>query len=295
MCRLFAQFSATPSSARPLLVDAKFSLLKQSDIDPGNVQKEGWGVGWIDKRSRAVVVKSPRAAFQDAKRFAAAADRAVSTGAVGHIRAASNPLGLPRSRLLTVASAQPYSNGEWLFVHNGTLEIPLAVAAKLGPLRRRIQSKNDSEVYFWQFHKFLERTGDPALAFQACVRENWAVWRTLPESSRGGKAAPYTSINAIVTDGRRLYAFCHSARLGLAKCGLCHPTQSWQTMCFSERAGSLIVASEGLDSGRWTLFDPPELLKAEFVDGRLRLERTRYELVEGELIKKGAAKQAALL
>src|SRR3569833_2900837 len=43
MCRLFAQVSTKPESARDLLVDSEFSLLRQADGDPKNPQKEGWG------------------------------------------------------------------------------------------------------------------------------------------------------------------------------------------------------------------------------------------------------------
>ena len=38
MCRLFAQVSTKPESARDLLVDSEFSLLRQADGDPKNPQ-----------------------------------------------------------------------------------------------------------------------------------------------------------------------------------------------------------------------------------------------------------------
>lgn len=284
MCRLFAQLSPSPRSAREPLVDAEFSLLRQSDFDGKNRQQDGWGIGWTSGEGTSVA-KSPRAAFQDAARFRAAARRAEALCVVGHIRAASNPRGIPRSRLINMANTQPFSDGTWLFAHNGTLEIPLEVAAELGPLRRKLRSNNDSEVYFWQFRKHLERLGDGARAFEACVREIWSVWRAHPEK-RALKPTPYTSLNALATDGRRLYAFCHSIRRGLAECGVCNPTQPWGVMSFCERDGAVLVASENVDRGRWTRLAPHEILSASVDGGRVEISRTAYELGPKGLVKK---------
>lgn len=290
MCRLFAQLSPVPESARYGLVDAKFSLLRQSDFKADNKQQDGWGIGWLGSEG-PVVAKSPRAAFRDAARVTAAADRALSTAVIGHIRAASNPRGLARSRIINMANTQPFSDGQWVFAHNGTLEIPLAVAAELGPWRKHVKSNNDSEVYFWQFRKFLDKLGDGALAFEACVRETWAVWRALPEKLRR-KPTPYTSLNALATDGRRLFAFCHAARRGLADCGVCNPTQPWGTMSFARRGKALIVASENLDGRGWTRLSPPETLSAEVSAGAVKMTRTRYELGPRGLERVGTAEAA---
>ncbi len=282
MCRLYAQLSPRPLSAKDLLVDSRFSLLKQSDSDPGNLQKDGWGIGVFGNNGGAAVSKSPRPAFQEAAAFTAAA-QAASTAVIGHLRAASNPRGIDAARLISMDNTQPYTDGTWVFAHNGTLEIPDEVASELGPLKKEIRALNDSEVYFWQFLKFLRRHGDGARAFEECVREDWALWRRCA-AAHPGKPTPYTSLNALASDGRRLFAFCHAARAGAAVHGIFNKSQPWQIMSFSRRGELLVVASENLDDGAWTRFDSPEVLVAGISGGGLEIARRRYELKNGQLL-----------
>ncbi len=275
MCRLFAQVAPTAAKACDLLVDSPFSLLKQSNFDRGNLQKDGWGIAHFGNHGKPSVSKSAGAPYEESARFEKAAHGAVSRLVIGHIRAASNPKGLPPRRLLSRANAQPFTDGTWVFAHNGTLEIPDEVAARLGPLRRGLKSDNDSEVYFWQFIKFLRRTKDPVEALRRCVREDWELWNTArlrhPE-----KKVPYTSLNVVAGNGKRLIAFCHFTPRPEATWGVCNPTQPWPVMCFSRREGRLIVASENLDRGPWTRLRPTEALVAELTArGTLALRRRR--------------------
>ncbi|MEK7858075.1 MAG: class II glutamine amidotransferase [Elusimicrobiota bacterium] len=276
MCRLFGQLSTTRQSGEPFLTASEASLLKQTDFDGANRQEDGWGIGHFNSAGKAVVTKSPKAAFKEAARFRKAS-RSKSSAIVAHVRAASNPRGIDRKRLINAENTQPFTDGRWLFAHNGTLEIPTEVADQLGPLRKRVKALNDSEVYFWQFIKFHERLGDPAAALQACIKETWKIWA----DCRGRyplKKTPYTSLNAVVSDGKSLHAVCHSVRRGLAKCGVCNPDQPWQVMSFARRDDRLIVASENLDRGRWTRFLEPEILSATIEAGKISVRRLRVEV-----------------
>lgn len=276
MCRLFAQISPAPSSAEPYLCDSEFSLLRQSDFKRSNLQKDGWGIACFGNKNEPVVTKNWKPAFEEPKKFRAAAGRR-SRVVIGHIRAASNPRGLVKSRLITMQAAQPFTDGRWVFAHNGTLEIPDEVASRLGPLGARLRSLNDSEVYFRQFLKFHGQKGDVAEALRACIEEDWALWeecrRDYPR-----KKGPYTSLNALISDGRRLYALCHTARPGRPEGGVCNPAQPWSVMSFARRGKQLLVASENLDRGAWKRFDPPELLCAEIESGAVRIKRRRLEI-----------------
>jgi predicted glutamine amidotransferase len=291
MCRIFAQISPAPTSASHFLVDADYSLFKQSNFNPSNLQADGWGIGWFDADGRPKVEKAPKAAYSCVSRFESAARSAVSRVVIGHLRAASNPRRLPRAKLLTMGCTQPFTDGEWLFSHNGTIQIPLEIADRLGPWRKKLKSDNDSEVYFWQFRKFFDQLRDGPAAFEACVKELWSVWDSC-RAKHPAQKTPYTSLNAVISDGQRLFAFCHGAATGLANEAICTPGQPWQTMSFSERSGSLIVSSENMDKGTWTRFATPEILSVHVDGGKLRVEKIRYEFGGRALVRKRSAEAA---
>ncbi|MDE2490523.1 MAG: class II glutamine amidotransferase [Elusimicrobia bacterium] len=255
MCRMLAQVSPRPADARVLIAGPECSLLAQADADPKNPQTDGWGLAWFGADGRPRVVKSGRAAPSERERLSRAAGEAVSTIVIAHVRAASK--GCP----VDDAHAHPFEDGGWVFAHNGTLAIHREVAEALGPRRARLETRSDSEVYFQQFLKHLEACGEPSRAFEACVAENWRIW----ESCRArypGVPAPYTSLNALASDGRALHVLCHAASRGLAECGVCHPDQPWSVMSESSRGGRWLVSSEGADRGEWTRLSPPVSISA---------------------------------
>lgn len=255
MCRLFAQVTPQASSARDVLAETEFSLLKQADLDPKNPQKDGWGLAWFGPKGEAHVVKSGRPAPDERARFAAAADEARSSVVLGHIRAASKGIGIDEAR------AHPFADEGWVFAHNGTLFIHREVAAELGPRRARLKTDSDSEVYFQQFLKHLALTRDPSAAFEACVAENWRLWEDC-KSRYPEHSAPYSSLNAIASNGKGIHALCHAASKGLATHGVCHADQPWSVMSFAIRDGRFLLASEGVDGGEWTRLVPPETISA---------------------------------
>ncbi|UPT72924.1 MAG: class II glutamine amidotransferase [Elusimicrobiota bacterium] len=195
MCRLFAQVAPAPASARDLLVDSEFSLLRQADLDKSNPQTDGWGLAWFDSTGPKVA-KSGGSAAAERLRFAEAADGARSGVVIGHIRAASKGIGIDDER------AHPFQDEGWVFAHNGTLFIRDEVAEALGPRRARLKTDSDSEIYFQQFLKHLASTGEPAAAFEACVRENWRLWDGGARAKHPELNAPYSSLNAIASNGR---------------------------------------------------------------------------------------------
>ncbi|MFI5362646.1 MAG: class II glutamine amidotransferase [Elusimicrobiota bacterium] len=270
MCRLFAQISPKPESARDLLVDSQYSLLRQADGDPSNPQKDGWGMAWFDAGGRARVEKSGGSAADERAAFARAAAAAVSPVVLGHLRAASNPH-VDRSH------AHPFESEGWVFIHNGTLIIAKEVAAALGARAARLETDSDSEVYFQQFLKHLAATGEPSRAFEACIAENWRLW----ESCRGlypGASTPYTSLNAIASDGRGIHALCHAARRGLADSAVFTPGQPWSVMSFATRGDRFVLSSEGEDGGDWTRLQPPETISAVPAGARIDVRRRALTL-----------------
>lgn len=254
MCRLFAQVTDRPAAAKDLLVDSDFSLLHQADLDKGNPQTDGWGLAWFEG-GKARVVKSGRPAPQEVERFAAASEKAKSTVVIGHIRAASKGIGVDDAR------AHPFADEGWTFAHNGTLFIRKEVTEALGARKSRLTTDSDSEAYFQQFLKHLAVVKDPSKAFEACIAEDWKLWESCKEKYPELKA-PYSSLNAIVSDGNGIHALCHAASKGLATHGVCHADQPWSVMSYSVRGGRFVLASEGVDGGEWTRLTPPETVSA---------------------------------
>ncbi len=271
MCRLFAQLSLSPRSAEDFLLDSRYSLLRQSNGQRGNLQRDGWGLGWHED-GRARLRRSAEPIYQEEARLRLSAKAAVARVVIGHVRAASNPLGLDRARLITEANCQPFTDGRWIFAHNGTLHIPRETAAALGPLRSRLKAQNDSEVYFWHLLKHLKRAGGFHEAAQLALLELWDIWDAC-RKRHPDAPAPYSSLNVVMTDGESLYAVCHAASRGLATRGIFHPRQPWSQMSFARRGARLVVGSEGFDAGDWDLMAPPETLTARVSGGRIAVER----------------------
>lgn len=272
MCRLFAQVAPQRASARDFLADSEFSLLKQADADPKNPQKDGWGLAWFGPDGLPRVAKSGRAAPEERARFTAAADEARSPVVLGHIRAASKGIAIDE------AHAHPFTDEGWAFAHNGTLFIHKEVAAALGPRRARLKTDSDSEVYFQQFLKFRAAGAEPSAAFEACVVENWRLWESC-RSRYPELRAPYSSLNAIASDGKGIHALCHAAHRGLAEHGVCHADQPWSVMSFAMRGGRFLLASEGVDGGDWTRLTPPETISAAPSATGVDVRRRRLSLV----------------
>lgn len=257
------------------LISSKISLLAQADSDKDNLQQDGWGLGWFGKNGQPLVSKSQGAVFREEDRFRAEARRAASTAILGHLRAASNPRGIPREQLITLDNTQPFTDGRWLFAHNGTLNIPLEVTARLGTLAPNLKSKNDSEVYFWHWLKHQRRLGEPAAAFAACVDEIWDIWDAMTDKKT---ATPFTSLNAIVADAASLHALCHSVSSGLAKHAIFDESQPWQVMSWRQDESRLLVASEPVDEAPgWRRLGPSETLSAAIYDGTLQVKTHKFQ------------------
>jgi predicted glutamine amidotransferase len=266
-----AQLSVRPEDAWTPLAGSPCSLLAQSGLVPGREQEDGWGLAHYPPGSRTPrVVLGPGAAYRSRGRFRRAAG-ARGRIVLGHVRAASNPRGLPKSRLLGRRNVQPFVAGRWAIAHNGALNQPDSVARRLGPLRRELKGVNDSEVLFLLFRRELARTRDPLRAFEAGVRELWAAWEEAGRPPR----PPYRGLNVVASDGRALYAFCHSP--GIAARAFCG-RRPWGRMAVRPGRRRLLVASERLGRRGWRELGETEALRAWSEGGRVRLRRERLSL-----------------
>ncbi|RLE97425.1 MAG: hypothetical protein DRJ96_03940 [Thermoprotei archaeon] len=260
MCRMLGLISVRPVDAAKYLVEDECSLLAQAIKGD---QGDGWGVGYY-ACGEPRVVKSPRPVWEEAERFKRVASQAASHIIIAHVRKASNPRGLPRERLIGLENTQPFHHGRYLFAHNGTIYVPDEAAAMLGEYRRIIKGVNDSEVYFAHLVKALEECGD---VVEALREVEAALWRAL-RASGSGRDTPYSSLNAIFSDGVRLYALT-LYRKGRDMKSLCYRDAEYFRMAYRHEGDTLVVASERTCSGGWSLLNNGELLIAEPAGGEV--------------------------
>jgi predicted glutamine amidotransferase len=317
MCRLFGAISLRPLNPAAFLTESLLSLLTQSRVDPKRLQGDGWGIGWFSG-DRPRIDKSPRPLYRDAARLRQAVRRSGGNALLGHVRWASNPMKLPRRELIGLPHTQPFmweptfakatvgtrparrsfSEGGWLFVHNGTLYIPREVKAKLGPWARFVKGKNDSEVLFYWLLKHIYslpplwgkvRMGGPltltlshkgrgstVAAVRAAVKGLHQIWRDC-RKKYPLYPYPYHGLNWVLTNGRVLMAFCYADPRGFGKSrALCAKDQPYYQMQLQQTDQSLTVASEPLDPGTpWTPLRHGELVIARPQGAKLSVKRQR--------------------
>lgn len=253
--------SDVPMSAEKYLVDLECSMLEQSRIDPNRPQSDGWGIGYYE-HDLPRVVKSERPVNSEVERFRSAALTARSRIVVSHVRAASNPRGLPRERLISPENSQPFHYGRFLFAHNGTVNLPDEVADLLGDYRAMIRGINDSEIYFWFLVKELAAGRNLSLAlinFEDTLRELWNKYSSRHPDKRG----PYVGLNVIFADGKRLYAYCRYSKEDERFTSICLRDRPVFQMCYLPGT-PFIVASEALTrNGGWLPVKNGQLLVAE--------------------------------
>jgi predicted glutamine amidotransferase len=272
MCRLFAAFSNHSVDAEFLLRTAPQSLLLQSRVDRKQPQGDGWGVGWFEG-GKPTILKSPEPMYRDSARVIRAGRKARGSTLVGHVRWASNPLKLPKHELLGPAHTQPFSHGRWLFAHNGTLYIPREVAAELGPWRKYVKGRNDSEVLFYWLLKHLHGQRNIKTAVKQAILGLDRVWDTCRRRYPIYKYA-YHGVNWVLTDGSTLIAFCYVDPRGFDKAkALCASGQPYYQLQVHKSNERVVVASEPLDrQPGWKPMRHGELLVAKKTRSGIRVQ-----------------------
>lgn len=271
MCRLFGLLGSPGASPEPWLKDTECSLLAQSHVSEEEAQRDGWGVAWFDERRAPRIVKGTAGAFEasESPRYFEAARKARGPVVVGHLRHASNPMGLSRERLIGLENSQPFVDGSHLFVHNGSIPFPRETRPLLGKFEERIKGVNDSEVLFYLLLRHTTELGNPLAAFIRARSELVDVWH-----SRGSpKTGPYSGLNVIFARGpNEIWVFCDS--LGEHGPGLCQRNRPYYEMAYLADAKQIVVASEPLDRQRndWRSLKNGQYLHGRVAGGLVVLE-----------------------
>ncbi|MEO6121859.1 MAG: ergothioneine biosynthesis protein EgtC [Acidimicrobiales bacterium] len=223
MCR-FTAYLGPPVTLAALLVEPSQSLLRQawapSHQTHGVVNADGFGVGWWDhaRREEPARYRSPRPMWADAS-FASLAGLVASGAVLAAVRSATPPLPVEES------ATPPYTDGKWLFAHNGAVKGFRDGAASL--LRRTLSERRDagiagptdSEVLFAMVLDRLDGGAPPGEALAETVK--------VVQAQAGGR------LNMVLGDGRGIHAV------------------AWGESLFAHRGenGSVVVASEPSDGG----------------------------------------------
>lgn len=269
MCRLFGLLGNPMTPADPWLVATDRSLLAQSHATPETSQPDGWGIAWYTDRRVARVEKGVRGAFEEPERFRQAALAARGPAVLGHLRHASNPMNLPRSRLIGLENSQPFLFRNFLFAHNGHIPHPRETRPLLGKYEALVQGVNDSEVLFWLLVKHVESLGDPVLAYAQTVTDLIRVW----EENGRATEHPYSGLNVLLTRGpNELWAFCHWR--GEHGPGLIDRSRPYYQLAYVTDAKQCVVGSEPFDSKRpdWRSLGNGQYLVARNVQGLIAVE-----------------------
>jgi predicted glutamine amidotransferase len=273
-----AILSSRPAAHADLLCGGPKALLAQADAVEGRFQDDGWGVACYRGGKPSVALSARPARLQKA-RFAAAAARARSTLVVAHLRDASNPAGLPKSRLVSGANTQPFSADGYVFAHNGTLFIKDEIRSLLGGYAAKVKGTNDSEVLFWQVRKMLDAYGTPEAALEAALDEIRTVWISCRDKYPG-RPSPYRGLNIFLASPGSLTVLCHyQLHKEGSKTALLTPGWEFGRMAWRREKDRVIFSSEPADAGPgWKKMDDPAIASARLAGGNLSLSFKRIEL-----------------
>ena len=266
-----AVITKNPVNRADILCDAEKALLKQADAVKNRFQDDGWGVAYFGAGAKPRALKGAGPARLEKAAFAEAAEAASGSNIViAHLRDASNPMGLKRSRLRGLKNTQPFCGNGFAFAHNGTLHIPGEIKNALGKYAKFVKGVNDSEVLFWQMMKTMDACGTAGPALETALDEIRAVWLSCRDRYPS-KTAPYRGLNILLADSKHLWALCHYQREG-DRGALLTPNWDFGRLAWRKEKDAFVFSSEPLDGGKWNKLSDLELAEVSLSGGRLELK-----------------------
>lgn len=198
MCRHLA-YLGPPVTLSSLVLEPSHGLLRQSYAPAdmrggGTVNADGFGVGWYagaPGSGTAVRYRSAAPLWSD-QSFAALAGATRSGAVLAAVRSATP--GMP----VTATAAAPFTEGPWLFSHNGVVRgWPGSVATIAAELPvtdlLTLDAPTDAALLWALVRHRLRRRDDPGAALADVVTAVAA-------------AAPGSRLNLLLTDGTRIWA-----------------------------------------------------------------------------------------
>ncbi|HEY4460194.1 MAG TPA: ergothioneine biosynthesis protein EgtC [Pseudonocardiaceae bacterium] len=236
MCRHLA-YLGPPVPLADLLLRPEHSLLKQSwapcDMrQGGTINADGFGVAWYPEQSGPPVRYRRATPLWSDENLPGLAETTRSGAVLAAVRSAT--VGMP----VTEIASQPFTEGPWLFSHNGVIAgWPGSVAdlARDLPVTdlMTLDAPTDAAVLWALIRHRLRAGSTPQEAVADVV-------------TRVGEAAPGSRLNTLLTDGTTAIA-----------------TTWWHSLSVLSTSDRTVIASEPLDSDpAWTPIADRRLLVA---------------------------------
>lgn len=161
----------------PIIAFSKYPIIN------GGPHNSGWGIGWLQNKNWEIFKQGKdsvkRCRFDKIKKVK-------SNIILIHLRRAS-------SADNTTKNSHPFKYQNWIFEHNGGIRKKEAIKYLKDNLRKQLTSEMGSEVYFFLIMQFLKETGD--------------IFKAIKRILKIVKKHPYSGLNFILSDGKKIYAF----------------------------------------------------------------------------------------
>jgi len=250
MCRLYGFYATEPTKVECTLVHAQNALIAQSFSDlSGYDHTHGWGVATFDKDG--LDIEREAWAAYHGEHFERAAAKIYSRMVIAHVRRAT-------VGGAAIENTHPFSDGKWVFAHNGTVPgfaaiRPLLLDQMGAKHRNAVKGETDSEHIF---HYFLSLIDDGRIDVDhdlpGAMERLVSDIARLAETHAPGKR---TGLNIILSDGERLVgsrfnrSLYYVDREGVYDCEICGFPHIHHDPDKAYRA--IVVASEPITHEGW--------------------------------------------
>lgn len=263
MCRLLGILSSKPIRPIKYVLEEKYSIVKQAELEK---QEDGWGLCNFEEGHANLVVKSTKPVYFCIEEVKGLLSPIATRNFLFFVREASNPNNLEKSKILKIEATQPFVYKDIAFMHNGTIYVPNELKESLKDFELKTRSYNDSEPYFLAFLKNLRESTS---VFEA-LKKTERLIEEVYERSKVDKPYAFSSLNVIISDGRKIYAYNRYNKH--TKRSISNPDREFYKMCFLADKEKIIISSEPLSDEGWEDLGNGKFLEARIENGEIKFE-----------------------
>jgi len=224
MCRLLGYVSQEPVSFSQIIGESLDDFIQMS-----YEHKDGWGVSSCDRSEGSTTLIKDLTLAAESPKFTATSQSHTSTGALLHLRLASEGIAVD------ISNNHPFSYGPYSFMHNGTIKEFQLLEKDLNPkYLDSFSSSTDSERYFFKILTEIDNLGLVEGYLQAV--------RTISATM------DFTSINSMLLTPEYFISVCEFNERDNSE----WTVDSHYELRFADEGGAIKVASTGWGKDHWT-------------------------------------------